>query len=115
MHKELSYDEWQTFLQGLREEDEQLLPKDQASPDAELVDAYVFSGHAEAMQSSEIDGDLWGTLADIESSAQNEEEAWQKIVEFYTERNCLLLKITDTPELEEWIINEELAQRIGLI
>ena len=75
----------------------------------------MFSAHAEAMQSAEVDGDVWGTLEDIEETATSEAEAWQKIVSFYQERGCLLIQITDSEEREEWLVSEELARRLGLL
>lgn len=113
----LSADAWTAFLSSLYERDDRLdlrRPGEQYRAD-ETVDAYVFSGHAEAMQSAEVDGDLWGTLADIEEEASTEEDAWNKIVTFYQERGCLLLRIEGTGEREEWILTEGLARRLGLI
>lgn len=112
----MTLSEWQTFLANLYERDERLERREagETYPPDETVDAYTFSAHAEAMQSAEVDGDLWGTLEDIEENAATEEDAWQKIVAFYLERGCVLLKITDAPEREEWLISEELARRLGL-
>lgn len=111
----LSWTQWQAFLSSLREDEHgQLMPVTATTDNGTLVDAYVFSAHAEAMQSSEVDGELWNTLQDIEATASTEEEAWQKITTFYLERGCILIQIPDAPEREEWIINEELAERLGL-
>lgn len=83
-------------------------------PPEEAVDAYVLSGHAEALRSEEVDGDLWGTLADLEEDAGDEEEAWAKIVAFYLERGCVRVRVVDAPEPEEWVLEEALARRLGL-
>lgn len=108
---------WQAFLDGLYERDDRLgrkSPDETYSPDEE-VDAYVFSGHAEALQSAEVDGDLWGTLQDIEETAHTEAEAWQKICAFYEERGCVRIVVDGTDEPEEWILSESLARRLGLV
>lgn len=115
--KQMNVAEWAAFLTGLYERDDRLelrQPGETYLPD-ETVDAYVFSAHAEAMQSAEVDGDVWGTLEDIEETASSEEEAWRKIVTFYQERGCLLVRITDADEREEWLVSEELAQRLNLV
>lgn len=108
---------WQDFLAGLYERDDrlELRQSGETYPRDETVDAYVFSGHAEALQSAEIDGDLWGTLEDIDETATSDTEAWQKIRAFYAGRDCVLIKITDASESEEWIITERLAQRLRLL
>lgn len=108
---------WQDFLAGLYERDDrlELRQSGETYPRDEAVDAYVFSGHAEALQSAEIDGDLWGTLEDIDETATSDTEAWQKIRAFYAGRDCVLIKITDASESEEWIITERLAQRLRLL
>lgn len=112
----MTLSQWQSFLANLYERDERLERREPGETYLrdEAVDAYTFSAHAEAMQSAEVDGDLWGTLEDIDENATSEEEAWQKIVAFYLERGCVLLRITDAPEREEWILSEELAGRLGL-
>lgn len=115
--KTLSLTEWEDFLARLYERDDRLELKrpGETYPPEEQVDAYTLSAHAEAMQSSEVDGDLWGTLEDIEESAKTEAEAWQKIVNFYQERGCILVRVADTDELEEWILSEDLATRLNLL
>lgn len=112
----LSMQAWQNFLSGLYERDDRLERKNpgEVYPAQENVDAYALSAHAEALQSSEVDGDLWGTLEDIEETAQSEAEAWQTICQFYEERGCVRVVVEDAPELEEWIFSEELARRLGL-
>ena len=83
---ELTGDQWEAFLAGLYERDDRLERREPGvtySPQ-EQVDAYVLSGHAEALRSAEVDGDIWGTLADLEEDAADEEEAWAKVVAFYT-------------------------------
>ena len=106
--------QWDAFLGSLYERDDRL---DLREPGGtyhrdETVDAYVFSGHAEALQSGEVDGDMWGTLEDLEETAQTEEEAWEKIRAFYLDRGCVLLEITGLEEREEWLITERLAERL---
>lgn len=115
--KQMTFTQWDDFLAGLYERDERLEVRraDEAYLPEEAVDAYVLSAHAEAMQSAEVEGDLWGTLADIEETAATEEEAWQKIVSFYTGRGCLLVQVTDADEPEEWLLSGELAQRLKLL
>lgn len=115
--KTLSLHDWETFLNSLYERDDRLERREhgQTYLPEEQVDAYVFSGHAEAMQSAEVDGDLWGTLEDLEETATTDEEAWQKIMNFYQGRGCLLVQVTGAPEREEWLLSEELAARLGLI
>lgn len=109
--------EWEAFLESLYERDDRLDLKaaGQRYPKDEQVDAYTLSGHAEALQSAEVDGDLWGTLEDLEETAKTEDEAWQKICDFYLERGCVLLSVTDAPEREEWVFTEALARRLGLL
>ncbi|MEF2278616.1 hypothetical protein V3W47_09915 [Deinococcus sp. YIM 134068] len=114
---ELTEAEWEAFLSGLYERDEALarrVPDGEYLPEEE-VDAYVLSAHAEALRSAEIDGDVWGTLSDIEEEAGDEEEAWARIVAFYLGRGCVLVRVTDAEEPEEWIFAEELAGRLGLL
>ncbi|WP_339096318.1 hypothetical protein ACINK0_10655 [Deinococcus sp. VB343] len=113
----LSLSEWQTFLDSLHERDDRLERRTpgETYPDDEAVDAYVLSGHAEALQSAEVDGDLWGTLADLEQEAQTEEEAWAKICGFYLERGCVLVRVEGSEEPEEWIFAAPLARRLGLL
>lgn len=113
---ELTETEWEAVLAGLYERDETLgrrVPGAEYPPEEE-VDPYVLSAHAEALRSAEIDGDVWGTLADIEEEAGDEEAAWAKIVAFYLGRGCVLVRVTEAEEPEEWIFAEELAGRLGL-
>lgn len=114
---ELTYDQWRAFQASLYERDDRLdVKKDGESyPSDEQVDAYVLSGHAEALQSSEIDGDLWGTLEDLEETAQTELEAWDKIKAFYFAREFVMVRITDARELEEWFFSEKLLRHLDLI
>ncbi|SMB91683.1 hypothetical protein SAMN00790413_01243 [Deinococcus hopiensis KR-140] len=114
---ELTWARWDAFLEGLYERDERL---DRREPEQtyardEAVDAYVLSAHAEALRSAEVEGDVWGTLADIEEEAGNEEEAWGKITAFYLDRGCVLVRVTDAEEPEEWLLEEGLARRLGLL
>jgi len=114
---ELNSAQWEAFLEGLYERGDRLErrePGGEYAPD-EAVDAYVLSGHAEALQSAEIDGDLWGTLADLEEEAASEEEAWAKITAFYLDRGCVLVRVPGADEPEEWVLEGELARRLGLL
>lgn len=113
----LTPDEWQAFQDRLYERDDRL---ERRTPDTvpgrdEAVDAYVLSGHAEALRSNEVDGDVWGTLEDIDETAGDEEEAWAKIADFYLGRGCVLLSVTGLAEPEDWLFTEELARRLGLM
>lgn len=113
----LSQAEWEAFLASLYERDDRLDLRQTGEKyhRDEAVDAYVLSAHAEALQSAEVDGDLWGTLEDLDETAKTEAEAWEKIRAFYLDRGCVLVKITDPDELEEWIFAEALARRLGLV
>jgi hypothetical protein len=109
--------QWQTFQDSLYERDDRL---ERRAPETvlgrdEAVDPYVLSAHAEALRSNDVDGDVWGTLEDIDETAGDEEEAWEKIVDFYLERGCVLVRVTDLEEPEEWLFTEELARRLGLM
>lgn len=113
----LTLSEWEDRLARLYERDDRLDVRrdgERYAPD-EAVDAYALSAHAEALQSAEVDGDLWGTLADIEEEAASDEEAWAKICDFYLGRGCALLRVTGGDEPEEWIFEESLARRLGLL
>lgn len=117
--RDLTAAEWETLLAGLYERDDRLerrAPGSDVLPE-EAVDAYVLSAHAEALQSAEIDGDLWGTLEDIDEQAETEAEAWAKICAFYGERGCVLIRVLGEAgaEPEEWIFEEGLARRLGLL
>lgn len=113
----LTLAEWQDFQDRLYERDDRLDLRQSGEKyhRDEQVDAYVLSAHAEALQSEEVDGDLWGTLEDLDETAKSDDEAWQKIRAFYLDRGCVLVKITDADELEEWIFSEALARRLGLL
>lgn len=113
----LTHGEWEERLARLYERGDRLDLRREGehyAPD-EAVDAYALSAHAEALQSAEVDGDLWGTLADIEEEAASDEEAWAKICAFYQRRGCVLLRVTGGDEREEWIFEESLARRLGLL
>ncbi|MFK7601587.1 hypothetical protein ACI3L1_05185 [Deinococcus sp. SM5_A1] len=113
----LTPDEWQAFQDRLYERDDRLelrVPDTVVRRD-ETVDPYVLSAHAEALQSGEVEGDVWGTLEDIDESAADEQEAWEKITAFYLGRGSVLVRVTGLDEPEEWIFTEELAHRLGLI
>lgn len=112
----LTADAWETFLAGLYERDDRLDLRrdDETYARDEVVDAWVMSGHAEALRSADLDGDVWGTLEDIEETAGDEEEAWAKIRAFYLERGCVLVQVQGYDEPEDWILTEALARRLGL-
>lgn len=114
---EMTAPQWAAFLSSLYERDDRLEVRAPGAthPAGEDVDAYVLSGHAEALRSAEVDGDLWGTLADLEEEAGDEEEAWAKIVAFYLDRGCVRVRVTGTDEPEEWLLEEALARRLGLV
>lgn len=116
-HVTLTLEQWQAFLESLYERDDRLEKREagQTYKRDEGVDDYVFSAHAEALNSAEVEGDLWGTLEDIEETAQSEAEAWTKIKAFYLDRQCVLIELTGGPEPEEWIVSETLARRLGLL
>lgn len=118
----LNADAWEAFLAGLYERDDRLdvrVPGETYARN-ETVDAYVFSGHAEALHGAEVDGDVWGTLEDLDETATDEQEAWAKIRAFYLQRGCVLLRVEglnapgEPEEPEEWIVTERLALRLGL-
>ncbi|GGR49083.1 hypothetical protein GCM10008959_07850 [Deinococcus seoulensis] len=113
----LSAGQWDAFLDSLFERDERLDLRQEGESYRrdEAVDAYVLSGHAEALRSADVDGDVWGTLEDIEETADTEDEAWEKIVAFYLGRECVLVRVEDTEEPEEWVLGRELARRLGLL
>lgn len=113
---ELTQEAWETWLSHLYERDEVLGRREpgETYPPEEAVDAYALSAHAEALRSAEVDGDVWGTLSDLDEEAGDEEEAWAKIVAFYLDRGCVLVRVTGTDEPEEWLLAEELARRLGL-
>lgn len=113
----LNADQWEVFLSGLYERDDQLMLREagRTYPPYETVDAYVLSGHAEALRSAEVDGDVWGTLEDLDETADDEEEAWAKICSFYLERDCVLVRVSGFDEPEEWILTAELSRRLGLL
>ncbi|OLV19923.1 hypothetical protein [Deinococcus marmoris] len=113
----LTPEEWQAFQDRLYERDDRLelrTPETVVRRD-ETVDPYVLSAHAEALQSGEVEGDVWGTLEDIDESATDEQEAWEKITAFYLGRGGVLVRVTGLDEPEEWIFTEELARRLGLM
>ena len=111
---ELDPQDFNALLGSLLERKEALLFKSEAGKrekNDEDVDLYVFSGHLEALKSDEIDGDVWGTLEDLEYSAGNETEAWEQIKSFYLERGCTLLKVSS----DEYILSDVLARKLKLL
>jgi hypothetical protein len=113
----ISADDWQAFLASLYDRGDRLDLRVPGETYArkETVDEYVLSAHAEALLSAEVDGDLWGTLEDIDETAADEDEAWEKIRAFYLDRGCVLVQITGGEEPEEWIFAGALARRLGLL
>ncbi|AFZ68663.1 hypothetical protein [Deinococcus peraridilitoris] len=109
---DLTPDEFAQFLGGLYERDERLaiLPAGMTAVSDEVVDEYTFSAHVEALRSEGIDGDVWGTLDDLELQAPDEDEAWERIKAFYAARGCVLLRVGP----DEYVLAEDLARRLGL-
>ncbi|WP_027480447.1 hypothetical protein [Deinococcus pimensis] len=108
----LTRDQFETFLSGLAQRDDRLVklaPGERAAPD-ETVDAYAFSAYVEALRADDIDGDVWGTLEDLELEAPDEDAAWDAIKAFYLPRACVLLRVDG----DEFVVGEELARRLGL-
>ncbi|MBC7645703.1 MAG: hypothetical protein H7095_01135 [Pseudopedobacter sp.] len=111
---ELDAQNFNALLESLLERKETLIFRKDAGKrerNDEDVDLYVFSGHLEALRSDEIDGDVWGTLEDLEYEAGSEDEAWELIKGFYLERGCTLLKVN----ADEYILNDVLARKLGLV
>ena len=110
----LSPESFDALLERLYERDDRLEFRQpgESYPRSEKVDAYVFSGHAEALLSPELDGDVWDTLADLDEQAASEIEAWAKIKAFYLSRDNVLLRLSED---EEWIVDAALARRLGLL
>lgn len=113
----LSAPQWKDWLSSLYERDDRLEVRlaGEHYPRSEAVDTYTLSAHAEALLSEEVDGDVWGTLEDIDETAGNEEEAWDKICAFYAQRGCVRVCISGLPEREEWILVGPLARRLRLV
>ena len=113
----LSPDEWQAFQDRLYERDDrlELRTPDTVVAKGEQVDVYILSGHAEALNSGDVDGDVWGTLEDIDETAADEDEAWDTIVAFYLGRGAVLVRVTGQDEPEEWLFTEDLARRLELL
>ncbi|PYE56266.1 hypothetical protein [Deinococcus yavapaiensis] len=107
---ELSPDDFDAFLGRLRQRDDRLEFGEPANKD-EAVNDYVFSGHAEALRSDSIDGEVMETLADLELEADGEDEAWEKIKTWYLTRGCVVLRVED----DEYVLAENLAERLGLL
>ena len=114
----LSREEFERFLRGLREQDDRLellAPNEVPSRD-EAVDAYTFSAHVEALRAGDIDEDVWGTLEDLELTANSEDEAWKKIKAWYAGRGGVLLTVSGGAEgSDEFVLAEELARRLKLL
>ena len=83
------------------------------------VDEYVLSAYAEALQSSEVDGELWTTYEDLElTGAEDDAAAWAEIVAFYQNRGCTLVTVEGTEQDdqsdEQWIFAPEIVQQLEL-
>lgn len=114
MELELTPEAFEALLARLYERGDRLefRQPDETYPRSETVDAYVFSGHAEALLSEEFESDMWGTLEDLDETAESEAEAWAKIRAFYLGRGNVLLRLGPG---EEWIFTEALARRLELL
>ena len=102
-----------TRLRSFAVQGEELVPLTEldARLPFEEADLYALSAYAEALLSEELDGDLWGTLADLEAQAPSEEVAWERICHFYLERGATLLILGPG---EEWLFASEVLRRLGL-
>lgn len=86
------------------------------------MDAYALSAYAEALQSAEVDGELWETYADLElEGAASDAQAWQEIRDFYQDRGYVVLAVRGegasgegSAEAEEWIFAPELLRLLRL-
>ena len=114
MELEMTPEAFEALLERLYERDDRLEFRQpgETYPRSEKVDAYVLSGHAEALLSDDIDGDLWDTLADIDEKAGDEAEAWARIKAYYLARDNVVVRLG---EGEEWIFSEALARRLEII
>lgn len=126
----LTLPQWQAWLASLVElEGERLALRaeidaattengDRAGRDIDTadVDEYVLSAYAEALQSTEVDGELWETYHDLElEGAADDAAAWAEIMSFYAERGCVLVRAGERGAWEEeWILGPELVQRLEL-
>jgi hypothetical protein len=95
---------------------EQLKPKTALSRDPkddEILDRYAFTAFVEALRSEEFFEDPFETVLDLELTQQfdSEDQAWEAIKDFYSERACTLLLVGDA---EEFIVGDELLQTLGL-
>lgn len=107
---DLTPEDFDALLARLRERDQRLEFGTPASRD-EIVDDYVFSGHVEALRAESLDGDVMGTLADLELEARDEDEAWEKIKAWYVPRGCVVLRVGR----DEYVLAESVARRLALL
>ncbi len=109
----LSPAEFEAFLNGLYERSERLERREpgQTYPRDEAVDAYGLSAHVEALNTEDIDGEVWETLEDLGLQAGSEDEAWAAIKDWYLARDCVLLRVG----ADEYLLSEPLARRLGLL
>ncbi len=107
---DLNPDDFESLLARLRERDDRLEFGEPANKD-EIVDDYVFSGHVEALRAESLEGDVLGTLADLELEARDEDEAWETIKAWYVPRGCVVLRVGD----DEYVLAENLARRLQLL
>ena len=80
----------------------------------EKLDRYVFTGLCEALRSEEFEEDPLETVQDLELEQvfASEDDAWDAIKAFYTERACVLLHVGDA---EEFIVGREIALKLGFV
>lgn len=98
------------------------LPLSERPPRAEAMDAYALSAYAEALQSAEVDGELWETYQDLElAGAADDVAAWAEIKAFYLERGAVLVRVVAAnvneeyaDEDEEWLFAPEVLERLRL-
>ncbi|WP_261663682.1 hypothetical protein [Deinococcus sp. Marseille-Q6407] len=121
LHLTLSPEQWAGWLGSLCELPDgtpAALAPAERPPRAEPVDAYALSAYAEALQSAEVDGELWDTYSDLElEGADDEAKAWEEIKAFYRDRGYVLLEVRgglQGGEPEEWIFAPELLKRLRL-
>ncbi len=84
-----------------------------APKEDEILDRYAFTAFVEALRSEEFGEDPIETVLDLEltQTFASEDEAWEAIKRFYSERACTLLIVGKT---EEFIVGDELLETLGL-
>lgn len=122
LHLILTPDEWRAWLASLGDLPDGPALLSLCPPGTPPADAYALSAYAEALQSAEVDGELWETYGDLElEGAASNAEAWQEIKHFYRERGFVLLEVRGTgadevagAEPEEWIFAPEVLALLQL-